>query len=323
MLGQTIKVELSRLPNYREEIREIVRVLKDYVNNVRPGFKVVARNAGNLLVFSTREQALADLRRAGVKGGANSADEAFIYDMFSSDGPLPPVGLPMRSFLQRLDGVIEDNADCAPPVFTDGQRKAMDDFGVAGFGIAHCDDGEKIRFSEPATHAGPLNAVPKESAQAQNSGSVTELDQVKTLLALLDSRRFADADTMVRAVAETNYDLVVVDPFVKGGVLTKAQVRGLRQKRLGARRLVLARISLSEADDAAPYWRPDWRLGKPDWLRLVSPVDPAVIITEFWRQPWKEIVGESFKLAVDLGFDGVMLDGVEAYKVYEYLTPID
>jgi len=104
--------------------------------------------------------------------------------------------------------------------------------------------------------------------------------------------------------------------------LTKEELHSLKFKQLGARRLVLARLDLGYADDSRFYWQADWSPGTPSWIIGMGPDYPGQYIVEFWNPAWKSIVGNYLAGILDLGFDGVMLDGVEAYRRWEAMTPV-
>ncbi len=114
-------------------------------------------------------------------------------------------------------------------------------------------------------------------------------------------------------MGKNNADLVIVDAFYKADQpLTKAEVNALKHKFMGARRLVLAEIDLSVARDDRFYWKSEWRVGEPAFLREPQPGIPTGILVNYWDPAWKEILGTHFKGLMDLGFDGVMIDDMNA-----------
>ena len=61
----------------------------------------------------------------------------------------------------------------------------------------------------------------------------------------------------------------------------------------------------------------------PSWIQARAPGRPGSYVVEFWNPAWKAIIGKYFAGIMDLGFDGVVLDGAEAYRRWEFMTPID
>ena len=130
----------------------------------------------------------------------------------------------------------------------------------------------------------------------------------------------------VAALAESDYDLLVVEPgnTLRDGPADAAQlVHELRAKPAGGNRLVLAYIDIGEAEDYRSYWQDTWRAptaeqpGSPSFLITVDPDGwsgsyPVAYWDDRWRDIWLGGAGEVANLA-RLGFDGVYLDWVEAY----------
>lgn len=117
-------------------------------------------------------------------------------------------------------------------------------------------------------------------------------------------------------VARSPLDLVVLDPVVQGTPLTQAQMAPLRQKPDGGRRLVLAYVSIGEAESYRAYWRPDWRERPPPWLGPENVNWPGSFAVRFWHPTWRDmLLGAGGKLdgILEAGFDGVFLDRVDAY----------
>ena len=121
----------------------------------------------------------------------------------------------------------------------------------------------------------------------------------------------------------TKSDLLVVDysrSNPKGGAMipfTPEDVRRLKRKKAGGKRLVLAYLSIGEAEEYRYYWKPEWRETPPEWLVGENCRWPRNHIVRYWDPGWKDIIfkgADSYlKRIVDAGFDGVYLDRVDAY----------
>ena len=124
-------------------------------------------------------------------------------------------------------------------------------------------------------------------------------------------------DLDIEAAQKSDVDLLIVDYSADGTYsnrYTKSQVRELQSGPNGKRRLVLAYLSLGEAEEYRFYWpgadaarRAGW-LGKPnrDWEKHHR--------ARFWHPRWKEFVFSYLDDIVEAGFDGVYLDRVDVYK---------
>ena len=153
---------------------------------------------------------------------------------------------------------------------------------------------------------------------------MASLNDVRNILIMTDTRNYASKGEWVNALTQTNYDLLIIDPFYKyNQPLTKEDIRRLRYKKLGARRLVFAVLDISSAEDTRMYWEPSWKLKSPAWLRFPSKTRPGAIVVDYWSAPWKGIIGNYFKSIMDLGYDGIVLQGLDAHKTYEKIIPIN
>jgi len=131
---------------------------------------------------------------------------------------------------------------------------------------------------------------------------------------------FNEVFPVVKRIAKSGYDMVVVEPIFtereNTGFKVSKMVRHLKGK--AGRRLVLAYIDIGEAEDWRTYWKQSWRIGNPEWIVADDPDGwdgnyPVAYWHEGWRNIWLGKGGyiEALKRA---GFDGIYLDWVEAYS---------
>ena len=129
-----------------------------------------------------------------------------------------------------------------------------------------------------------------------------------------------DPDTLAAAP----YDMLVIDYSRDGKAalaLTPEQVDKIRIKPDGERRIVLAYLSIGEAETYRYYWKWYWGwffgVFAPRWLGSEDPEWPGNYSVRYWQEGWQKIIfgGEDGYLEriVKAGFDGVYLDRVDAY----------
>lgn len=117
-------------------------------------------------------------------------------------------------------------------------------------------------------------------------------------------------------VAASDLDLIVLDPIVNGERIDVETVPNLRRRPDGGRRLVLAYLSVGEAESYRAYWQPAWRETPPDWLGPENPRWPGSFAVKYWTPTWRTMIageGGAIDALCAAGFDGVFLDRVDAY----------
>ena len=71
-----------------------------------------------------------------------------------------------------------------------------------------------------------------------------------------------------KTLARGSSDLLVIDYSRSGsddGAFTKADLDLIQRKPDGTRRVVLAYLSIGEAEDYRAYWQDEWRTNPPAW----------------------------------------------------------
>ena len=151
--------------------------------------------------------------------------------------------------------------------------------GVRILAIEHCRTPEEAAMARCKTAAREslaailvdpsrrLDSIDGARAIHENADPVLSLGPARTVMAVLDSQRFNSREMFVEALGLTNHDLLIIDGFHrKRESLTFDEIRRLQFKRVGTRRVVLARLNLTLAEAERFYWKPAWRIGRPQWL---------------------------------------------------------
>lgn len=157
-------------------------------------------------------------------------------------------------------------------------------------------------------------------------------DAAESKLALAGVRRWADQRQHLDpwAIAHSPLDLIVVDP--RSLAIPRANTRdlvvdNLRQKPDGTRRLVLAYLSVGEAEAARDYWRKEWLApaAASSWLASQSPTGGGRYRVRYWESGWQALLAGSSEAAVDqlvaAGFDGVYIDPADAHALFRAERP--
>lgn len=316
-----LDIPLEQIPNYRGMMRDIVEELSRYARGRDPKFQVLARPGFDLLAYSQREYDLAEIKR----------DPAKVVPVEA----IRQVGTPMRRTMQAIDGFVLSGHYCSPLRVPRADLAAMRKEGLRAVAVDLCPNESAVSAALQAaardgipTYATTADdpqftQMPRRRPFPENPANVDAVSAARNMMVLLSARSFPTRDQWLNAMTSNNYDIMVIDAFDRTNrALTKAEVHQLKFKQLGARRLVLAHLDIGNADDSAFYWQRDWEPGKPSWIGGMTQDVPGQYFVEFWNPAWKAIVGKYLAGILDLGFDGVMLDGVEAYRRWEAKTPI-
>ena len=125
----------------------------------------------------------------------------------------------------------------------------------------------------------------------------------------------------VAHAAASPFDLLVVDPAKDGSddsALTAAEVTRLQTRPDGGRRVVLAYLSIGEAESYRGYWKPEWKRHKPAWLLRENPEWEENYAVCFWDPGWQALMCGSADARLDrivaAGFDGVYLDKCDVFE---------
>ena len=164
---------------------------------------------------------------------------------------------------------------------------------------------------------------------AAGSGQVLASD-ARQRLSTVASWHYQLQNIDVAALSKSDADLLVVDhahspPDGPQVPLTKAEVDSLKTRPDRRRRIVLAYMSIGEAEDYRYYWRPEFTVARPAWYEAPSRQWPDNHHVHYWMDDWKDIIfrgpGSYLSRIQDAGFDGVYLDRVDAYERLSKLQP--
>jgi len=131
-------------------------------------------------------------------------------------------------------------------------------------------------------------------------------------------------------IGNTKFDLVIID-YSKDGSdenrFTAEQINALKNSP-GGPKLVLAYMSIGEAENYRWYWDNHWDAdndgnpdpGAPSWLGPANPDWPGNYKVKYWDSGWQSIIYGSSTSYIDkiieAGFDGVYLDIIDAYEYW-------
>ena len=130
------------------------------------------------------------------------------------------------------------------------------------------------------------------------------------------------------SLADTRFDLLVMDYARHGdeeSEFTPAQIASIKKGGTkGSPKIVLAYLSIGEAENYRFYWDEAWEPGSPAWLGPENPDWEGNYKVRFWMKGWQDLIlgtrsgpkKSYLDRIIDQGFDGVYLDIIDAYQYW-------
>jgi cysteinyl-tRNA synthetase len=178
-----------------------------------------------------------------------------------------------------------------------------------------------VSFAAPSRELDRVPGYP-EPVFNENGDEITGLQQVKNFLYLINPGGFPTREALVQAIAATNYDLLIMDLYdADNQPFTPVDLSQMKIKANGGTRLVVAYMSIGEADDYRYYWESEWKKDPPSWMDGENPDWEGNYKVRYWEEEWQAIIYGSqdsyLGRILEAGFDGVYLDIIDAYEYYE------
>lgn len=120
-------------------------------------------------------------------------------------------------------------------------------------------------------------------------------------------------------LAASPFDLLVIDYSRDGSDAERFSQKDIIRLKSGQKgsRLVLAYLSIGEAESYRYYWKKEWKNKNPRWLDRENPDWKENYKVRYWEREWQGIIFRYLDRIIEAGFDGVYLDIIDAYEYYE------
>ena len=231
--------------DYRQDMRDFVVGLSTWARSQSPAFAVVIQNGHQIL---TSDGAADGEPEAGlIQALDGAARESLFYGYPDDDGPTPEeaqremLGLTAVAAQQDLTVLVTDY--CSTPRLVDHSYMANLELGY-------------VSFAADRRELDSIPAYPLEPHRV-NSADIRRLGDARNFLYLINPGAYPDRASFLDALAATNHDLLIIDLFFDYAGLTPPEVERLKRKANGGARLVLAYMSIGEAEDYRYYFRPE------------------------------------------------------------------
>ncbi|MGE0481091.1 MAG: endo alpha-1,4 polygalactosaminidase [Phycisphaerae bacterium] len=294
--------------DYRRAMRDFVELISATARQRDADFIIIPQNGHQLLAAGDGTAALPAASYLAAIDGVGREDLFYGYE--SDDAPTPAAArneiLPYLAIARNAGKAVLVTDYCA-------RRAFVDDSHVQNAALGHLSFAADRRELDnvPTYPAAPPNA---------NAADVATLSGARNFLYLLNPGAFASREAYLRALAGTPHDALVIDAYFDGELLTNAEVATLKTRATGARRLVIAYMSIGEAEDYRDYWQPAWRTEPPPFVVAENANFAGNFVVRYWDAEWRQIiVGADGYLdrLLDAGFDGAYLDIIDAFEFFE------
>jgi len=295
-------------PDYREAMRRWVIAISETARETNPGFIIIPQNASPLLTDNgtpNGEPALAFIAAIdglgqeslcfgeggfGVRRNENSRMEVARQLSLARNHSLSVLSIDYCSRANQIEHVEDFNAE-------------------NGF----------IGYAAPDVE---LTRIPALVAENGNGDDVVCLSDAKNFLIVLNPEKYSEKSEFLSALSATDYDILIIDAdFNEHDAYSALDIERLKTKANGGKRLVIAYLSIGEAEDYREYWQESWNDHPPEWLMEENRAWDGNYIVKYWDEEWQDIIlyGENSvaNKILSLGFDGVYLDIVDGYEHFE------
>ncbi|MDA3812383.1 MAG: endo alpha-1,4 polygalactosaminidase [Spirochaetaceae bacterium] len=297
--------------NYRREMRNFVQIISEYGRSHRDNFIIIPQNGQELLTLDGIYDGPLALEYINAIDGVGRED---LFYGYSGDNR----STPEDAFQFMLPYLILSEKN--------GIEVLVIDYCSAESRMtrSYVENEKKGFISFAADHRG-LDNIPEypEEPWNVNNRDIKSLSDAANFLYLINPEEYSTVEQMISSINTTNYDLLIIDLFDNmGNILSSDQIERLKTKADGGKRLVIAYMSIGEAEDYRFYWKNDWEKNPPLWMDRENPHWKGNYKVRYWEPSWQELILGKEDAYLDkilkTGFDGVYLDIIDAFDYFEF-----
>lgn len=298
---------------FKQKMREFVIGISQYAKAIDPDFNIIPQNGIELV--SSNADASGQPHTAYLNAIDGNGQEDLLYGYDNDDQATSNT---VREYLKDFLNISKDAGNTILVTDYCSTTSKMEDSYLKNSTSGY------VSFAASQRELNIIPAFPNPIHQ-ENNTVVTSLAQVKNFLYLINPDGFPTKADFINAVTATNYDLLIMDLFFSDGppftAFTASEINELKNKANGGKRLVIAYMSIGEAEHYRYYWQASWDNTKPSWMDAENPNWPGNFKVKYWNADWQNIIygndGSYLKKITDAGFDGVYLDIIDAFEYYE------
>jgi len=295
--------------DYRGEMRNFIKEISSYAKSSKPGFIIIPQNGQALL--TKNGNADGHIKTEYINAIGATGRENLFYGYQEDDKATPASAKEYMLKLCRL--CKEHNIEVLVTDYCSTPNKVDTSYYL----------NESEGFISFAANKRELNTIPPYPSQPynQNNKDIDSISKAENFLYLLNTENYSTKQDIIESFSATNYDVIIMDLFHNGTAFNKTEIDQLKVKKNGGNRMVIAYMSIGEAEEYRYYWNENWSEGSPEWLEKENPQWDGNYKVRYWNKNWQDIIfgteSSYVKKILDAGFDGAYLDIVDAYEYYE------
>lgn len=295
-------------PIYRQHMRDFVIGISEYAKSIKPGFIIIPQNGIELVSDSIGTIGYPSIEYLNAID-ANGQEDLFFG--FNRDDKATPDNeadylINYLNISQEAGNVILVTDYCSTPEHIDDSYLKNEELGYISYAASHRE----------------LDILPSGKPKNENKSNILSIHDAQNFLYLLNPENFTSKEEFINALSATSFDLLIIDHFFNSNtVLTASDVALLKRKANGGSRLVIAYMSIGEAEDYRYYWDEEWLKDPPPWLEGENRQWKGNYKVRYWDPTWQSIIygndSSYTKGILDAGFDGLYLDIIEGFEYFE------
>lgn len=295
---------------YRDEMRNFVIKISEYAKSTKPNFAIIPQNGIELVTLSG--EISGSPSTAYLKAIDANGQESLFYG-YNGDNKATPKDT--KDYTVDFLNVSKAN----------GNTILVTDYCYSAHKVSESySKNAALGFVSFAAPERDLNLIPNKDFPIfnENTEDILTIKQAKNFLYLLNLENFDTKSEFLSAIQNTNYDVILIDLFFNDGQqFTSEEILKLKTKANGSGRLVLAYMSIGEAEEYRFYWQKAWKNTNPLWLDKENQDWKGNFKVKYWNADWQKIILGSENAYLDkilnANFDGVYLDIIDGFEYFE------
>lgn len=286
---------------YAEEMQNLVTKLSENAKSLKPNFAVIPQNGIELLEANNNlnyKKAIDGIAVTGYNFGYNTVDQANST-------------ITINYFKKYLDATQLGTT----PIFAIDYCNTSTN--IASSIAKNTAQNSKLFIAiNKNTNELPISTLP---LLGENKNNIENVKDAKNFMLLADLGNYTKEEVF-DFISKTNYDVVIIDAFYKNILLTEKEIKALKLKKNGGKRLVLAHLDIGMANLNKYYWQPSWKTTLPKFTNKEIGIDGNFRVN-YWQADWQTILSGNENSLINnfikIGFDGSYLTGIEHFMLYE------